>query len=410
MIKKLVFAGVGVALLVSPLIASAQTGGWPGQQDPLIAYLEQLIQLLEQELQILTGGFNYVPVQTFSVSPTSGTAPLTVTFVNVGSSIDFGDGSGINGSTGAVIGTSVHTYANGGTYIAVSGGMTVTIVVIGTQPLSATLSASPQSGPAPLAVYFNEQAPPAGQLATTINFGDGTSGTLNPAPVCFGCSQVATGSHTYSSSGIYTATAGAASVTVTVSGTSPSLTFTASPTSGQAPLAVSFSAPIGEALANPPTTYAINFGDGQSGSMQIVQGASSASLSAGYTYSSAGTYTATLTATIPCSVVGCTPTSQVVGTATVTVAPQKTSCTILDCVAGYHPSGPSCSSNQTCVPDAQTSCSWNSGTIPSGTSVTAYQTTYLGGGANQCTWEARTCTNGVLSGDSSYQYASCSTH
>lgn len=64
----------------------------------------------------------------FSASPTSGAAPLTVSFSGVGSSIDFGDGSGQAASDNAQIGTATHTYAAAGTYTAKnSDGSTIAI-------------------------------------------------------------------------------------------------------------------------------------------------------------------------------------------------------------------------------------------------------------------------------------------
>ncbi len=67
-------------------------------------------------------------------------------------------------------------------------------------------------------------------------------------------------------------------------------------------------------------------------------------------------------------------------------------------------SGSSTYSHQTCVVRAGASCSFNGHTIASGSSVTAYKsdtvsTPYI------CASQARTCTNGTLSG--SYTYSSC---
>ncbi len=50
-------------------------------------------------------------------------------------------------------------------------------------------------------------------------------------------------------------------------------------------------------------------------------------------------------------------------------------------------------------------CSWNSGSVTNGNSVTAYQASTVAYN-NTCTSQTRTCSNGTLSG--SYQYASCS--
>jgi peptidoglycan hydrolase-like protein with peptidoglycan-binding domain len=67
-------------------------------------------------------------------------------------------------------------------------------------------SANPQSGSAPLTVQFTSTAPQGGTVGTTVNFGDGTSGTLGVVPVCSSCSLEGVVSHTYTSAGTYNAT------------------------------------------------------------------------------------------------------------------------------------------------------------------------------------------------------------
>jgi PKD repeat protein len=99
--------------------------------------------------------------------------------------------------------------------------------------------------------------------------------------------------------------------------------FTAVPTTGAAPLSVAFSG----------TGTSIAYGDGTFG--PTVSGASTIGPVV-HTYASAGTYTATSGgSSITITVTGST----------------VSSCTIIDCAIGYHASGPSCSANQTCVPD-----------------------------------------------------------
>jgi peptidoglycan hydrolase-like protein with peptidoglycan-binding domain len=70
------------------------------------------------------------------------------------------------------------------------------------------LSASPQSGIAPLTVQFTATAPQGDVFGSTVNFGDGTTGTLMFAPVCSSCNVLAVVSHTYAVPGTYTATWG----------------------------------------------------------------------------------------------------------------------------------------------------------------------------------------------------------
>lgn len=231
---------------------------------------------------------------TFSASPTSGKAPLTVTFTP-GSGIDpssyyavnFGDGSSASMQQGII----THTYAVAGPYAAQfssdaacfhaspSCSMpersygSVTITVAGST-INTTLSAAPLSGTAPLVVTFSG-------IGDNISFGDGsgqtcgisaTTGTNATAQSC----SIGTVTHTYSSAGTYTATSNGRLATITV--TAPTTTFTASPTSGPAPLTVSFSGVIGN----------IDFGDGQ------VEGISDATnpVAVAHTYANPGSYMA----------------------------------------------------------------------------------------------------------------------
>ena len=174
------------------------------------------------------------PSQSFSASPTSGVAPLTVSFSATGSAetvryVDFGDGTmsslqyqcvgGGYGNAGCSLIASPHTYASAGTYIAklqkpapscqtctdLEGRETigtVTITVTGAQ--TATLSASPTSGPAPLAVIFKTSV-----TSGIIDFGEGTSGGEIYA---FSCGDYAApescgygATHTYTKAGVYIA-------------------------------------------------------------------------------------------------------------------------------------------------------------------------------------------------------------
>ena len=158
----------------------------------------------------------------------------------------------------------------------------------------ASFTASPNSGVVPLAVSFDASAstPPSGGTITNYawDFGDGSNGsgkTIN---------------HTYNSAGSYTAkltvtasngNSDSQSKNITVSDQpppagDPTASFTASPNSGVAPLAVSFDAsasspPSGETI----TGYAWDFGDGGSGSGKTVN----------HTYGNPGSYTAKLTVT-----------------------------------------------------------------------------------------------------------------
>jgi parallel beta-helix repeat protein len=150
-------------------------------------------------------------------------------------------------------------------------------------PLSASISASPTSGPVPLTVKFTGSAsggtPP---YTYRWDFGDGQSSTIqNP-------------SHTYSTAGDYTATltvtdnvSATAKASVNISAGNPALnaTITANPKSGDAPLTVEFKGSASGGKA--PYTYGWDFGDGQSSAAQEET----------HTYSTAGTFTVTFTVT-----------------------------------------------------------------------------------------------------------------
>jgi hypothetical protein len=179
----------------------------------------------------------------------------------------------------------------------ISGAGSTTITFTGEPQIQVSINPQPTSGTAPLQVtlYAGWWGAPSGSTYSyTINWGDGstTSGSTT--------STTGTFYHTYTSAGTYTITVivsapgaqtGSASATVTVSApSSQPLTinsFTANPTSGAAPLTVSFSGSWSGGSGG--YSWTLSFGDGQSTS------GSGSSMSTSHTYSSAGTYTATLT-------------------------------------------------------------------------------------------------------------------
>src|SRR6266550_4052041 len=221
----------------------------------------------------------------FTASPTSGTAPLAVSFTDVSTggptawSWNFGDG-----------GTSTqqnptHTYSTAGTYsvsLTVSnatGSATAskTNYIVVTVPLTADFAASPTSGTAPLAVSFTDVST-GGPTSWSWNFGDGNTSTQqNPT-------------HTYSTAGTYsvsltvsnaTGSANASKTNYIVVAVPLTTDFAASPTSGTAPLAVSFT----DVSTGGPTSWSWNFGDGNTSTQQNPT----------HTYSTAGTYSVSLT-------------------------------------------------------------------------------------------------------------------
>src|SRR6478672_4851907 len=144
---------------------------------------------------------------------------------------------------------------------------------------TASFNASTTSGTAPLNVQFTDTST-GSPTSWAWTFGDGaTSSSQSP-------------SHTYAA-GTFTATLVAsnangstsASRTITVSSApvAPTASFTASPTSGTAPLNVQFT----DTSTGAPTSWAWDFGDG----------ASATTASPAHTYTTAGSYTVSLTAT-----------------------------------------------------------------------------------------------------------------
>ncbi len=190
---------------------------------------------------------------------------------------------------------------------------------------SASFTATPISGGAPLAVRFSNMVggPLPGRVG--IDYGDGSSeaivhctagGTAAPDR----CTMPGINTHTYTSAGTYTAklvsttftcqgaavgsspacpvqtTLGTATVTVTGGGSG---SLSAAPTSGAAPLLVSFTLP------NRPGTMILDFGDGAQSSMTAAQtcivpvgslsGTDCTPRPILHTYTAVGTYTALLT-------------------------------------------------------------------------------------------------------------------
>ncbi|MBD3257512.1 PKD domain-containing protein, partial [candidate division GN15 bacterium] len=231
------------------------------------------------------------PVADFIGSPTSGDFPLDVTFTDQSSgnptswSWDFGDGGSSTAQNPS------HTYTAAGTY-------TVTLtasnafgfddevktnyITVTTPPApTAAFSGTPTSGTFPLEVSFTDESTD-NPTSWSWDFGDGgTSAAQNP-------------SHTYTAAGTYTVTLTASNaygsddeiktdyITVTAP-PPPTADFVGSPTSGPAPLAVTFT----DQSTGSPTGWSWDFGDGGSSTAQ----------NPSHTYNAAGTYTVTLTAT-----------------------------------------------------------------------------------------------------------------
>jgi PKD repeat protein len=229
------------------------------------------------------------PVAAFSATPTSGRAPLAVSFtdqsmLNVTSwRWDFGDGST------ASVRNPQHAYADPGQYtvalaVTSAGGTSKLVrsnlVSVTWPPPEAAFTAGPTDGPAPLAVTFTDQS--KGTISSwSWSFGDG-AGSSAQHPV-----------HVYSLPGSYKVTlkvtgpGGTATRTrpkfVTVSEPVLAAEFVGMPTSGTYPLTVNFTNQSTGSI----TSHAWSFGDGGTSTLA----------SPSHTYTAAGSYTVTLTET-----------------------------------------------------------------------------------------------------------------
>jgi PKD repeat protein len=230
------------------------------------------------------------PTADFSVSPTTGVAPLTVDFTNASMGVydackwTFGDG---NSSTECD--DPSHIYAASGAYtvsLAVHGPggyniLTRTQALTVYQAVAANFNGNPTTGVAPLAVDFTNTS--TGDYDTCDwNFGDGTSSG--------DCSDL---SHTYIASGVYTVSLAVSGlggsdtltetdyITVDPVASAPTAGFTANPTQGIAPLLVDFT----NTSTGDYDTCVWDFGDGQS---------STNCNDPSHTYTASGAYTVSL--------------------------------------------------------------------------------------------------------------------
>jgi PKD repeat protein len=167
----------------------------------------------------------------------------------------------------------------------------------------ASFTASPTSGQVPLTVTFTDTST-GGPTSWAWDFGDGQTATTQDAV------------HTYTAVGSYLArltvtnAGGSSSATTTITVTSaptgaPVAIFTASPSSGSPPLTVTFT----NASTGVPTSWAWNFGDGQSSNLQNPPP---------HVYANTGTFTVTLTVS---NAGGSSTATQTVTTNAVCIAP-----------------------------------------------------------------------------------------
>ncbi len=248
------------------------------------------------------GTGNQYPTASINATPTSGNSPLTVNFDgnnssdpdgdNLSYAWDFGDGNTANGVS------TTHTYTIGGTYTATltvddgNGGTSQATVNIEVNAVNdipiACFSATPTSGTVPLVVSFDASCssdPNGDNLTYTWDFGDGNTGTgINP-------------NHTFNDEGTYTVTLTVddgnngthiytMDIDVQVANTNliPTACFSATPTSGVAPLLVTLDANCSTDPNGDNLTYTWDFGDGNAGTGMNIN----------HTYSNTGSYIITL--------------------------------------------------------------------------------------------------------------------
>ncbi|MCB9454885.1 MAG: PKD domain-containing protein [Anaerolineaceae bacterium] len=238
------------------------------------------------------------PVASFSASPTTGDAPLPVQFTDTSSGNittwqwDFGDGSGFSNeqnpaytfNTAGIFTVSLTVSGPGGS----SQPATTTITVNQPAPAApvASFSASPTTGDAPLPVQFTDTS--SGNITTwQWDFGDGSgfSNEQNPA-YTFNTAGIFTVSLTVSGPG---GSSQPATTTITVNQPAPAApvaSFSASPTTGDAPLPVQFT----DTSSGNITTWQWDFGDGSGFSNEQ---------NPAYTFNTAGIFTVSLTVSGP---------------------------------------------------------------------------------------------------------------
>ncbi len=244
---------------------------------------------------VTSGSSVTAPVASFSGSPASGTAPLTVAFVDASSNTPtswtwtFGDG-----------GTSTtrspsHQYTAAGTY-------TVTLTATnagGSNTLTKTgfITVAAPTTPAPVAAFSG--TPTSGTAPVTVQFTDSSTNTPTSWAWTFGdggTSTTRSPSHQYTAAGTYsvtlTATNAGGSNTLTKSGfitvtapttPAPVAAFSGTPTTGTAPVTVQFT----DSSSNTPTSWTWTFGDGGTSNLQ----------SPSHTYTTSGIYSVALKVT-----------------------------------------------------------------------------------------------------------------
>jgi PKD repeat protein len=316
-----------------------------------------------------TTGVQLPPSASFTFSPGTPASGQAVSFDGSGSSVpgssiasyqwDFGDGGSATGSSPS------HAYSAAGSY-------TVTLTVTAANGLTGSTTRAVTVDDPPVASFaFSPGAPSAGQAVSFDGSGSTAPGsTLSSYQWDFGDGGSATGvnpAHAYSSAGSYTVTltvtaanglTGSSSevISVGVPPIAPTASFTFSPPSPTAGQAVSFDASGSTSPGSSITSYQWDFGDGGTGS-----GAKPS-----HAFTTAASYTVTLTVTAANGLTGST-------SHTVTVAPAPVAPTAS---FTFSPSSPTAGqsvsfdgSGSTAPGSSITSYDWNFGDGTTGSGV-----------------------------------------
>jgi PKD repeat protein len=234
------------------------------------------------------------PAAAFSGTPRTGTVPLTVAFIDqsTGSPTSWAWDFNNDGTTDSTVKNPGYTYSSAGTNTvkltaanrAGSNTSIQTGYVTATSANGpvASFTADPTEGKAPLAVTFTDTS--TGYPESWYwNFGNDQTSVLKTTTI------------TYSSAGIYPVTLNVSNedgssaatryITVNTATGVPGVAFSASPTTGAVPLSVTFT----DQSSDSPTSWEWDFDD--DGTVD------STTQNPSHTYSTAGTYTVTLTAT-----------------------------------------------------------------------------------------------------------------
>jgi PKD repeat protein len=232
----------------------------------------------------------YAPVASFTSDVSSGVAPLTVNFTDNSTntptswSWDFGDGNTSTVQNPSNIYTSAGTFTVTLTVSNDSGSdyttSVITVTSAGSVPI-ANFTPDVTTGTVPLTVNFTDNSTNSPTI-WAWDFGDGNTSTLQSPSNTFiktGTFNVTlTATNASGSSTPYTST-----ITVTPAGSVPVANFTPDVTSGTVPLIVNFT----DNSTNSPTSWAWDFGDGNTSTLQNPSN----------TFTKKGAFNVTLTAT-----------------------------------------------------------------------------------------------------------------